>query len=73
MVAVGQLCVRHKYSRSCELDTVTLPRVLYIERPLWAGFARGAARLTLDLPTDATPGCTLTRSYLVCGASLLLN
>ena len=30
-----------QYSRSCELDTATLPWVLYVERPLWAGFARG--------------------------------
>ena len=28
-----------QWSCSCELDTATLPRVLYVERPLWAGFA----------------------------------
>ena len=28
-------------SCSCELGTATLPWVLYVERPLWAGFARG--------------------------------
>ena len=31
-----------QYTRSCQLDTATLPRVLYVERPLWARFARGA-------------------------------
>ena len=29
-------------SCSCELGTATLPRVLHVERPLWAGFARGS-------------------------------
>ena len=28
-----------QYSRSCELDTATLPWVLCVECPLWAGFA----------------------------------
>ena len=28
-----------QYSRSCEPDTATLPRVLCVERQLWAGFA----------------------------------
>ena len=31
-----------QYSRSCKLDTATLPRVLCVERPLWLGFAHGA-------------------------------
>ena len=40
--------------------------------PLWAGFARGA--VSHSRPAQgATPGRTLTLSYLVCGASVLLN
>ena len=60
-----------QYSRSCELDTATLPQVLCVERRLWAGFARGA--VSHSRPAQrSTPG-TLPLYYLGCVASVLLN